>query len=386
MDTQAVDPFLASVPAFARFSAIVDDDGYMPLPADWVVGVADVTDSTGAIAAGQYKSVNFAGAAVIAAMGNALSGRTFPFVFGGDGAAFALPGGDAALARAILAQTATLVREEFGLDLRTALVPATAIRAAGLDVKLAFFAASPDVTYAMFSGGGLAWADAEMKAGRFVVPGAHDGVRPDLTGLSCRFAPIASRRGLILSLIARPLPGAEPAAYRDAIRDVTAIVESSPERASPVPPSGPSLAWPPAGLGREARLTHEAGASRPLHWLRVALRVLGIHAVFRLKWPVGGFDPKTYIGELVGNSDYRKYDDGLRMTIDCTPDLADRIEARLAGARTEGILAYGLHRQTSALMTCFTPSVHRRDHVHFVDGGAGGYAAAATQMKASLLS
>jgi hypothetical protein len=224
-------------------------------------------------------------------------------------------------------------------------------------VKLAFFAASPDVTYAMFSGGGLAWADAQIKAGHFVIPAAPAGARPDLTGLSCRFEPMASRRGLILSLIARPLPGAAPAAYRDAIRDVTGIVERSPERASPVPPAGPSLGWPPTGLGREARLTHRPGTSRLLHRLRVALNVLGIHAVFRLKWRIGGFNPKAYIGEMVGNSDYRKYDDGLRMTIDCTPDLADRIEARLAEARGEGILAYGLHRQHSALMTCFTPSV-----------------------------
>ena len=34
------------------------------------------------------------------------------------------------------------------------------------------------------------------------------------------------------------------------------------------------------------------------------------------------------------------------------------------------------------MMTCFTPSPTRSDHVHFIDGAQGGYAAAATALKA----
>jgi hypothetical protein len=32
-------------------------------------------------------------------------------------------------------------------------------------------------------------------------------------------------------------------------------------------------------------------------------------------------------------------------------------------------------------MTCFVPSPTRRDHIHFVDGAMGGYAAAARSLK-----
>jgi hypothetical protein len=82
----------------------------------------------------------------------------------------------------------------------------------------------------------------------------------------------------------------------------------------------------------------------------------------------------------VENSDFRKYDDGLRMIIDCTPELADAIERRLAAAAATA--RYGVHRQDTAMMTCFTPSPTRSDHVHFIDGAQGGYAAAATALKA----
>jgi len=32
-------------------------------------------------------------------------------------------------------------------------------------------------------------------------------------------------------------------------------------------------------------------------------------------------------------------------------------------------------------LTCYTPSISDRSHVHFVDGGGGGYAMAAQAMK-----
>jgi hypothetical protein len=33
------------------------------------------------------------------------------------------------------------------------------------------------------------------------------------------------------------------------------------------------------------------------------------------------------------------------------------------------------------MMTCFTPSAFRSDHVHFIDGALGGYALAASALK-----
>ena len=56
-----------------------------------------------------------AGAAVIAAVTNALEGREFPFVFGGDGASFAVSPDDLERAREALAATAIWVREDLDL-------------------------------------------------------------------------------------------------------------------------------------------------------------------------------------------------------------------------------------------------------------------------------
>ncbi|MFY0610882.1 MAG: DUF3095 family protein [Hyphomicrobiaceae bacterium] len=40
-----------------------------------------------------------------------------------------------------------------------------------------------------------------------------------------------------------------------------------------------------------------------------------------------------------------------------------------------------IHVQREALITCIAPSVHASDHMHFVDGSDGGYAAASAQMR-----
>src|SRR5258708_12402540 len=109
---------------------------YSPLPDDWTIGVADIVESTKAIAAQRYKAVNMAGAAVIAAVTNALDGREFPFGFGGDGASFAVSPDDLARTRDALAATAIWVKDDLDLVMRVALVPVPAGRAPRLNLPL----------------------------------------------------------------------------------------------------------------------------------------------------------------------------------------------------------------------------------------------------------
>ncbi len=374
------DTFYGAIPVFRGFTSLMEPQLYAPLPDDWTVGVADIVESTKAIAAQRYKAVNMAGAAVIASVTNALGGREFPFVFGGDGASFAVSPDDLAAAREALAATATWVKEDLDLVMRVALVPVSAIRAHGLDVRVARFGPSANLSYAMFSGGGLGWAEAAMKRGEFAVDAAPSGTQPDLSGLSCRFEEIPAARGLILSVLVVPAPNADPLAFRKVIEDVIQLVERTPDAGRPVPPGGPPLKWPPQGLGYEAR----AARGGPLFARKGAVLALTLWAyvVMRFGIKVGAFVPKNYVQQVVENSDFRKYDDGLRMILDCTEELASALTERLAKAAENGVVRYGLHRQDAAMMTCFTPSVMRADHVHFIDGARGGYASAATALKA----
>jgi hypothetical protein len=378
--TPSGETFYSGIPVFRGFGSLMDPALYSPLPDDWSIGIADVVESTRAIAEKRYKAVNMAGASVIAAVTNALEGREFPFVFGGDGASFAVSSGDLERAREALAATAIWVEEGLNLVLRVALVPVAAVRAQGLDVCVARFGPSSNLSYAMFSGGGLGWAEAAMKRGEFAVPKAPSGTQPDLTGLSCRFEEIPSVRGLILSVLVVPASDADPAAFRKLIEDVIALSERSPNAGRPVPPGGPPMRWPPAGVDYEARAQREGSLLKRRAF--VLAHTLFAYLIMRFGISVGGFVPKTYVQQVVENSDFRKYDDGLRMILDCTRELEAALTQRLAAAAAAGIARYGLHRQDAAMMTCFTPSALRSDHVHFIDGARGGYASAATALKA----
>src|SRR5258707_15757591 len=286
------DSFYGSIAVFRGFASLMDPALYSPLPDDWTIGIADIVESTRAIANQRYKAVNMAGAAVIAAVTNALEGREFPFVFGGDGASFAVGPDDLPRAREALAATAAWVKEDLDLVMRVAMVPVGAIRAQGADVRVARFGPSANLSYAMFSGGGLGWAETAMKRGEFGVDAAPPGTLPDLSGLSCRFEEIPSARGLILSVLVVPAPGADPLAIRKLIEDIIALVERSPDAGRPVPPGGPPLRWPPAGVEFEAR----AARGGPLFKRRAAVfaRTLFYYVVMRFGISVGGFVPKTY--------------------------------------------------------------------------------------------
>jgi hypothetical protein len=382
-DARAGADFYADLPVFEGFSGVMDPAKYRPLPDGWLLGITDVVRSTQAIKDGRYKAVNTAGASVIAAVSNALQSRPFPFVFGGDGASFAVRQADEAAVRNALAATAAWVRDELELTLRAALVPVAVVRESGFDVAVARYAPSRNVAYAMFSGGGLAWLDAAMKAGRFAVSAAAPGVHPDLSGLSCRWNDMPATRGVMLSLVVAPVRQGDPA-FRRLVEGLLADLETSPELTRPVPDGAPGVGWPPPGLELEARASRRRGERRWVARLRVAAATLLAYIVMRLGLRIGGFDPATYRRQVVENSDFRKYDDNLRMTLDCTPGLADRIERSLREAAAADIVKFGVHRQSSAIMTCIVPSISASDHFHFVDGAAGGYASAARQMKQSV--
>jgi hypothetical protein len=374
------DNFFDTVPVFDDFGGVTNLDNYRPLPDDWALVSGDIVNSTGAIQQGSYKMVNMAGAAIISALVNALDNRQLPFVFGGDGATVAIPPSGIDKARAAISAVRTWTDEEMGLEMRAAIIPLSEIRRAGVEVLVARFKASEHASYAMFAGGGASWAEARMKAGEFSVPKAPANSRPDLKGLSCRWSPIPSRHGEIVSVIAVPTESGDSAAFRDLIRNIVAIASGEDRGGHPVPADGPKPGLTRQSLELEARAQAPKGQRLKARMSAVMQYVLG-NTLARFNIKLGDFDSRRYKSDVSDNSDFRKFDDGLKMTIDVDGNRLARIEALLEEAAAKGVARYGLHKQENALITCFVINPMQRDHMHFIDGAAGGYALAATQLK-----
>ena len=362
---------------------MVDAASYAPLPEDWFIGVADVKGSTAEVEAGRYKVVNTVGAAVISAQINGANGAPFPFVFGGDGAAFAFWPEHENAVRMSLSAVRRWALEEFGIQLRGAIVPVAEIRKAGVDVAVARYQASSGVDYAMFEGGGVSWAERQMKQGNFCVEMAPVGTFPDLTGLSCRWTPIRPENGVILSVLVLPVASAPAEKIAEMMRSIVTLTGKLQRGGHPVPVDGPSTSWPPAGLDLEVHASHGA-SSFMKRKIRLLADTFFAWVLFKTGKKAGRFDPVHYAKTLSQNADFKKFEDGLKMTLDCDPTTQAELEILLKSAADKGLITFGLFAQDEALMTCIVPSPLADNHLHFIDGAAGGYTKAATKMKSGV--
>lgn len=349
---------------------------YTPLPDDWAVFVADVEQSTPAIAAGRYKEINALGVACIIAVSNACEDDRIPYSFGGDGAVFAVPPSlQARVGAALLGLRARSV-PALGLSLRVGCVPVKTLRALGSDLRVARRHLSAGFDLALFCGGGLSLADALVKAEpqRYAVPEIQ-GPAPSVQGLECRWNDVPSRKGRILTLMVRARHH-DLDQLQDLIRQIEALIP----QANPVRRDNLPLSWPPRHLGTELRLR------QPRSWWR-ALSHAGLWTltglfsrVLRRQAGDSSTAAGRYVAGLVDNTDHLKLDDVFRAVLDVTEQEARALEMSLQALQAAGHLDYGLHLSDHALMTCFVRSMTQ--HVHFVDGGDGGYAMAARQLKA----
>lgn len=384
------DGFYAGLGEFDRFEEVASEAVYTAVPSSWWVLVTDVRGSTQAIEAGRYKEVNALGVSTITAVVNAIPDLAFPYVFGGDGATLVIPPGRLEAARAAAAQALALARDAFGMELRAGLVSVAELESSGGCVRVARFRISPKVTLAMFSGGGLMLAERWVKdpvAGtRHAVTAAAAADPATFDGFQCRWRPVPSRRGRVVSLLVQARGGkAGEGVYAEILEGLSTALGCAVEGLCPIDPERMQLTDGLAPLTADARVATGSARGLRFHLHRwktwVGLRTG--NALFRLGWKVGRFNGATYRQEVVENTDYRKFDDLLRMVLDLTPEEISRLRSYLESEERAGRICYGLHEADAALMTCFIRDFGG-EHLHFLDGSNGGYAMAARQMKQQL--
>ncbi|MFM8979719.1 MAG: DUF3095 family protein [Planctomycetia bacterium] len=404
--------FYRDLPAQRGFAALARDEGFAPVPADWHLVLTDVRDSTRAIAEGRYKDVNTLGAASIAAARRVLGALAFPFAFGGDGATLLVPGTRVAAVLAALAGLRELARTRFALDLRVGSLCVGELLAAGAPIEVARHALTEHCVVAALRGPGLRVAEQRLKAAPdaagartpaaaaphdrpaagaspSAAPSAAPGTAespsepapaPDLSGLSCRWRPFATRRGSVLALIveARSDGGADPAVtFPRVLRALEQLFPDGIDRANPAE----------AGLSSYRSLRENLRSERRLQPRALSFTFLGrlvetllATLLFNSRLPLPTL--RRYVRDTPQHCDFRKLDHSLRAVLDCTPAQAAAIEALLRTEHAAGTLHYGLHASDEALMTCLVEGLAPGQHLHFIDASGGGYALAAVHLKA----
>jgi len=391
MATANNDTFYSDLEGFADFRAFSDAVNFAPLPDDWFVVICDVQGSTAAIEQGHYKQVNALGAASIIALLNAVAPLQVPYVFGGDGSTLCVPPSGIDAVKAALAATRLMAQKSFKLGLRTGVVPMSTILKQGKKVLVGRFQPSAQFGQAMFSGGGLAYAEALVKSPEADNPWLVDEttVTPEASfeGFECRWSKIPSPHDEVVAILVQATEQSEEACaelYAEVFDAFTGIYGRM-ESHHPVREGVMALTNSLRDLATELGV-RTAFFPRIERWKYMIM--LQIY-IFAGRWFMSRniSTSETHWGDykknFVANTDFRKFDEALRMVVAGSADQRHAFESWLRKQHEAGRLVYGLHRSGASLATCLVRD-YNTDHVHFLDAADGGYALAAKQLKSQL--
>ncbi|WP_176466209.1 DUF3095 domain-containing protein [Aliifodinibius salipaludis] len=378
--------FYADLHVIEDFFDASNQENFHPLPNDWYVAVTDIVNSTDAIKNNRYKSVNILGASPIVGILNVTGRDKIPFTFGGDGASFCLPPNLLDDARRVLGGCKTIGKSEYNLDLRAAIIPISYIRDHGCDIQVARYRVSEFYIQAIFSGGGLNFAEETLKKSdgeKFHVPALKNAESVNFSGLECRWQQVRQPQNEVITMMVKSNPDIEhpQKIYEDVLQKMRTTFGFD-DKTNPINVPGLSMTLSCSELMGEAQIrTHGQGLLKRIGYiLKVQLQTIIGKVLMALNYETSATHWGLYKSDLALNSDHRKFDDMLRVVISGSKAQRKEFEAFLDKLFQEEKLAYGIHLTDAAMITCMVFQYHR-DHIHFVDGSGGGYVSASRKLK-----
>ena len=380
--------FYRNLPSISSFAEATEGRLHADVPSDWWIVIADVIGATKAIEAGAYKNVNTVGVACIAAVVNVDRTIDLPFIFGGDGATFAVPNVLREPVIVALRAAQKLARESFGLDLRVGLIQVSELIKENYWVKLGKVRMSQYITQPVLSGRG--WEEAER---RVKAPNGHGIIRVNefegeingsFEGFECRWQNVPSFQDHKLSLLVTAISAEADvnfATYQRVLQTIQSIYGDVAQY-HPLRETSMQLTFTPRLLSHEwrARSANLNIKKRIGYFLNLLFLNAAGRYIFSRKLDTKAVKWSQYKSDLVENSDFRKFDGMLRMVMDGKNTQAAALQSYLEGEYRQGKLVYGMYKSREALLTCIVES-YNGNHLHFVDGSDGGYALAAKELK-----
>jgi Protein of unknown function (DUF3095) len=368
--------FYDLITPYKNFNDLTTDSYFQKVPEDWSIIITDVKGSTEAIKAGKYKDVNTIGAASIVVARKAMGKKDFPFVFGGDGATLLIPNSYVTKVSEELCALKALAQANFSMDLRVGLVTVSEIYKLNKNVEVGKYELTQGRCVATLRGDGINLAEELIKSNREKYEiNLQTKHKSDLTGLSCRWQPIPSRNGKILSLLVVARTD-EKKLYQSILKKLESLFPEGVETLNPAITEKSSYKSISQCFKDEFKY-HPSIFS--MTFIKRFLEIIPAVILFKFSIPVPFL--RKYKQSMQSHSDFRKFDNTLRMVIDCAPAKVAELKKYLEEMYQEGKLYYGTLESDNSLMTCFVEGLNQGEHIHFMDAENGGYAAAAVQLK-----
>ncbi|WP_282017140.1 DUF3095 family protein [Salegentibacter mishustinae] len=359
-------------------SLIGDKDNFASIPEDWYILVADIRNSTQAVKNGAHNQVNLVATGCVIAILNLAEahGITVPFFFGGDGATFLVPSSIREKSLSVLDKHNKNTRKNFDFSLAIGSIRMDEIYNKNIDLKVARVKANEVLNIPVVLGNGLQYAEEKIKNEQFSEHFVANETALNLSGMECKWdkvkPPNANQE--VISLI---ISGCEEADFSRIYSKIMATIDEiygSIGRRKPISVQKLKIK---SGLKRiKEEMKTKLGKWSFPEFVR-SFMVANFGELYLKNTNAG----QNYLQKLVELSDNLTLDGRINTVITGTSDQRRKLIAYLDKLENLKLIKYGYHVSQESIMSCYVKDMSTDQHIHFIDGGNGGYTKAANQLK-----
>ncbi len=359
---------------------------FADVPASWHVVMTDVKNSTAAVQAGRHNDVNLVAASslVVALNISRAAGIELPFFFTGDGGTMIIP---ETLLQAVIQglhiHNQNSIRN-FGLELHLGHLPVQQINDAGHSIQIAKVEFSKGFNKPVVLGDGLKYAEAIIKS-----PGTDMNVPTqtnddlNMEGLECRWdkiKPPMAEDEIVCFIIEAAEAAAQKQIFADILKQINEIY-GSPEQRNPLSVERLKLLLSIKKIKNEMLVRYGRWKSR--YFTNSFIEMIMGFLWLRFNMKIKNHKGKDYLLQVMNNADTLTIDGRINTVITGIPEKRNRLLQYLEQQEQKGLLFYGHHISKESIMTCYIEN-RKNKHIHFVDGGDGGYTEASKELKRKL--
>lgn len=357
---------------------IGEKDKFSRLPDDWYILVADIRNSTKAVQSGNHNHVNLVATGCVIAILNLAEDYkiNIPFFFGGDGATFLIPPGIKEHALTVLDKHNRNTKNNFGFDLAVGSIKVSEIYKLNIDLKISRAKINNALSIPVILGGGLKYAEDQIKDNINPEKITLDETTLNLQGMECKWDRIKPPKEghEVLSLI---ISGCGDNDYS---RIYSRVLQSIDEIYGSVDSRKPISVDKLKTKSGFQRIKDEMMAKFG-KWSLFEFLQSWFMASFGSIYLKNSNSGKSYLKKLVELSDNLTLDGRINTVISGTRTQREKLIEFLDELEELNLIKYGYHVSEESIMSCYVKDIHKDQHIHFVDGGNGGYTKAANQLK-----
>jgi hypothetical protein len=358
---------------------------FSDVPGNWFIIIADVKNSTEAVNAGKHNDVNLVAAgSLIAALNIAKKYKAeIPFFFGGDGGTILVPEELLKDVLNALAAHNENVKNNFELEMYVGYMSIEEILQTGQYIKIAKQQIGANFQKAVIIGGGLQYAEQQIKNFSEGDSTKEDDIELDLTGLECRWdkiKPPSDENEIVCYLVEATKPDNQLKVYGDVMQQIENIYGDIKQR-NPLSIDRLKLLLSVDKIRKEMLVKY--GKWKLRYFIDSFAETLLGRYYFRYNWQMKDIKGQEYIKQIISQADTLTIDGRINTIITGRKDKRLRLITYLSDQEKAGNLIYGHHISNESIMTCYIENRNTK-HIHFVDGSDGGYTEAAKEFKTKL--